>query len=145
MLAEPSLCRHLQWCTHDSLLPRGSPTSSKSRACAGGGKEKKQRNRNPSPSPSRYLVFGRVYDDDNSDSDGDRISSLAAAFSDTLPTSATLTSERFFEQQAHKSPDSKRVRKQDALTRDLIAMEPFDSTSIDQVLKFFQFNILCVL
>lgn len=133
MLAEPSLCRHLQWCTHDSLLLWGNPTSSKSRACAGGGKEKKQRNRNPSPSPSRYLVFGRVYDDDNSDSDGDRISSLAAAFSDTLPTSATLTSERFFEQQAHKSPDSKRVRKQDALTRDLIAMEPFDSTSIDQM------------
>eukprot|EP00250_Pteridium_aquilinum_P010001 c19082_g1_i1 orf=471-3578(+) len=132
MLAEPSLCRHLQWCAHDSLLPRCGPIGSKSRACAGGGKEKKQKNQKPSPSP-RYLLFGRVYEDEYSDSDGDRMSSLASAFSDTASTSATLTSERLLEQQPPTSSNSNRVRKRDTLTRELLAMEPFDSTPVDQM------------
>lgn len=133
MFAEPSLCRHLHWCNHDSLLSRVGHVSSKCRACAGRGLEKKQRKQKLSPPPSRYLHFGRVYDEDNTDSDGEHMSSLAATFSETSSASATLASEHPFEQQAPLPWDSKQGQKRGVIPRDLVAMEPFDSTSIDQM------------
>ncbi|KAI5083102.1 hypothetical protein GOP47_0002845 [Adiantum capillus-veneris] len=102
------------------------------RACATHGKDTKQKVQKSYASSSRYLRFGGAYEDDTSDSDGDRMFGLAAAYSDTS-AAATLSSEHFMEQEVPRSTNSKQVRKRGTSTRDWRAMEPFDSTSIEQM------------
>lgn len=132
MLAEPSLCHH-QWCTHESLPPLRNSLGSSIRACAcSGGKDKKQKIQKTYASSSRYPLLGHAHEDD-SDRDGDRMSGLTAAFLDTSSASATLSSEHLTEQQGSTSTNSKQLGKRDMLDRDWLAMEPFDSTSIDQM------------
>ncbi|MCO5597954.1 hypothetical protein L7F22_052042 [Adiantum nelumboides] len=129
MLAEPSLCHHFQRCTHDPRLPRWNSTCSFTRACAAHGKDKKQKIQKTYPSSSRYVLFGRANEEDTSDSDGDRMLGMAAAFSYTSAC-AVLNSEQ---QEAPTSATSRQARKNDAIMRDWRVMEPFDSTSIEQM------------